>query len=60
MRQVWHLARLEAVGEIERGVRRPKAHYSLVITNHDTGARLKVELIDLPFLNARRYRLRVN
>ena len=28
---------------------RPKAHYSMGIKNHEGGARLKVELIDLPF-----------
>ena len=39
---------------------RPKAHFSLVVRNHVTGARLKVELIDLPFLEGRQFRLRVN
>jgi hypothetical protein len=39
---------------------RPKAHYSLIATNHVSGNRLKVELIDLPFSNGRRFRLRVN
>lgn len=39
---------------------RPKAHYSMVIRNHISGARLKVELIDLPFTQGRQFRLRVN
>ena len=39
---------------------RPKAHYSMVLKNHQTGDRLKVELIDLPFLESRRFRVRVN
>jgi hypothetical protein len=39
---------------------RPKAHYSMVIKNHVTGTRLKVELIDLPFTQSRQFRLRVN
>ena len=39
---------------------RPKAHYSMVIRNHVSGARLKVELIDLPFTQDRQFRLRVN
>ena len=39
---------------------RPKAHYSMVIKNHESGARLKVELIDLPFTGIRQFRVRVN
>jgi len=39
---------------------RPKAHYSLVVKNHATGSELKVELVDLPFIDGRRFRLRVN
>ena len=39
---------------------RPKAHYSLVVKNHVTGKQLKVELIDLPFSDSRRFRLWVN
>ena len=39
---------------------RPKAHYSLVAKNHATGKQLKVELIDLPFVESRRFRFRVN
>jgi hypothetical protein len=39
---------------------RPKARYSMIVKNHLTGARLKVELIDLPFLEGRRFRVRVN
>ena len=39
---------------------RPKARYSMVVKNHLTGAMLKVELVDLPFLEGRRFRVRVN
>jgi hypothetical protein len=39
---------------------RPKSHYSMLLKNHVTGARLKVELIDLPFIEGRRFRIRVN
>lgn len=34
-------------------------HYTLSLINHQTGQRLKLELIDLPF-PCRSYRLRVN
>jgi hypothetical protein len=34
-------------------------HYTVSLVNHQTGQRLKIELIDLPF-PARSYRLRVN
>ena len=40
---------------------RPKALYSMAVRNHETGAHLKVELIDLPFATqTRRFRVRVN
>ncbi len=39
---------------------RPKVHYSMVLKNHLSGERLKVELIDLPFMELRRFRVRVN
>lgn len=39
---------------------RPKTHYSVVVKNHVSGARLKVELIDLPFATERKFRVRVN
>jgi hypothetical protein len=32
----------------------------MVIKNHVSGARLKVELIDLPFATERKFRVRVN
>jgi hypothetical protein len=38
----------------------PNAHYTLELINHETGDRLKIELIDLPFPGARSYRIRVN
>jgi len=50
----------EKVETIEAAMARPKAHYSMVLKNHQTGDRLKVELIDLPFLESRRFRVRVN
>jgi hypothetical protein len=34
-------------------------HYTVSLTNHQTGHQLKIELIDLPF-PARSYRVRVN
>ena len=34
-------------------------HYTLSLVNHQTGQRLKLEIIDLPF-PSRSYRLRVN
>jgi hypothetical protein len=33
----------------------PDAHYTLELINHETGDRLKIELIDLPFPGARSY-----
>jgi hypothetical protein len=38
----------------------PDPHYTLLLINHETRARLKIELIDLPFPGARSYRIRVN
>jgi hypothetical protein len=39
---------------------RPKAHYIVHVKNHLTGNHLKVEMIDLPFADGRRFRVRVN
>lgn len=39
---------------------RPLPHYSLSLMNHETGERLKIELIDLPFPGTRSFRVRVN
>ncbi len=36
-----------------------EAHYTLSLVNHQTGNKLKLEMIDLPF-PSRSYRLRVN
>ena len=33
----------------------PDPHYTLELINHETGDRLKIELIDLPFPGARSY-----
>jgi hypothetical protein len=38
----------------------PNTHYTVLLINHETGQRLKIELIDLPFPGARSYRIRVN
>jgi hypothetical protein len=35
-------------------------HYTLLLSNHQSGDRLKIELFDLPFPGARSYRVRVN
>jgi hypothetical protein len=32
----------------------------MIVKNHLTGAQLKVELIDLPFIQGHRFRVRVN
>ncbi len=48
------------VAAIQGNVSRPKARYSMVLKNYVTGARLKVELVDLPFMDGRRFRVRVN
>jgi hypothetical protein len=50
----------EGVARIEGEMPRPKARYSLLIKNHLSGESMKVELIDLPFTEGRRFRLRVN
>ena len=39
---------------------RPKARFSVVVKDHHAQKQLKVELIELPFVEVRRYRLRVN
>jgi len=39
---------------------RPDSHYTLTLVNHETGQRLKVELVDLPFPGVRSFRIRVN
>ena len=38
----------------------PDPHYTLVLNNHQTRQRLKIELFDLPFPGTRSYRVRVN
>ena len=39
---------------------RPKPHYRVVVTNLETRAQLRIELIDLPFATTHTFRLRVN
>jgi hypothetical protein len=55
-----HYAGRERFDEIKGAMPRPKAHFSVIVKNHVTGARLKVELVDVPFVETRRFRLRVN
>ncbi len=50
----------DRVEAIEGEMPRPKAHYSLVVKDHVNGKQLKVELIDLPFAEIRRFRVRVD
>ena len=38
---------------------RPDLHYTLQLVNHQSGDRLKIELIDLLFPGARSYRVRL-
>ncbi|MCA1837679.1 MAG: hypothetical protein LC674_02580, partial [Actinobacteria bacterium] len=42
------------------GMSDPVPHYTLLLNNHQTGKRLKIELFDLPFPGVRSYRIRVN
>src|SRR5436305_10930735 len=58
--ELYHLAGREEVEFIEGNMSRPKARYSVVVKDHATGERLKVELIELPFSDGRRFRVRVN
>ena len=39
---------------------RPKPHYRVVVSNLQTQQQLKIELVDLPFVSERTFRLRVN
>jgi hypothetical protein len=39
---------------------RPKAHYRVFVSNLQTRAQLKIELIDLPLVSTRTFRRRVN
>ena len=39
---------------------RPKPHYRVVVSNLQTRAQLEIELVDLPFVSGRTFRLRVN
>lgn len=55
-----HWAGGDEVSALTGAMSRPKAHYSVILKNHETGEQLKLELIDLPFATARTFRLRVN
>lgn len=37
------------VGSVKGGMPRPKPHYRVVVSNLETGKKLKIELLDLPF-----------
>jgi hypothetical protein len=50
----------ERLKRIKGRMPRPKARYVLLVKNQISGSRLKVELVDLPFSDGRRFRLRVN
>ncbi len=39
---------------------RPQAHYRVTVSNLLTKEQLKIELVDLPFVGGRTFRLRVN
>ncbi len=39
---------------------RPKPHYRVTVSNLETREQLKIELVDLPFVSGRTFRLRVN
>jgi hypothetical protein len=54
------IARLPGLVPLKGSMPRPKAHYSLVLRNHYSGKRLRLELIDLPFATSKSFRLRVN
>ena len=47
-------------GSVAKGMSDPSPHYTLLLSNHQTSERLKIELFDLPFPGARSYRVRVN
>ena len=55
-----YLPRGNEIRMIERRMPRPTPHYSLVVKDHVTREQLKAELIDLPFSDGRRFRVRVN
>ena len=48
------------VGRVEGRMPRSKPHYRMVVTNLQTQEQLRIELVDLPFVAGRSYRLRVN
>jgi hypothetical protein len=54
------IARQAELVTLKGNMPRPKAHYSLLLKNHQTGERLKLELVDLPFATSKSFRLRVN
>jgi hypothetical protein len=58
--EITYFSSQEELRPVEGAVARPKARYSTIVKNHVTGDRLKVELIELPFVDGRRFRVRVN
>ena len=58
--EIAFVARLVALFPLKASMPRPNAHYTLMLKNHRTGERLKLDLVDLPFLNAKSFWLRIN
>jgi hypothetical protein len=58
--EIAFVARLVGLFQPKGSMPRPKAHYAVMLKNHRTGERLKLDLVDLTFLNAKSFRLRIN
>jgi hypothetical protein len=58
--EIAFVARLVGLFPLKGSMPRPKVHYTLMLKNHRAGERLKLDLVDLPFLNAKSFRLRIN
>jgi hypothetical protein len=54
------ISRLLVFVALRGSMPRPKAHYSLILKNHRTGKRLKLDLVDLPFATSKSFRVRIN
>ena len=51
---------LFALGFVEGIMSRPKSHYRVVVSNLQTRAQFKIELVDLPFVLGRTFRVRAS
>jgi hypothetical protein len=49
------IARQVELVTLKGNMPRPKAHYSLLLKDHQTGERLKLELVDLPFATSKAF-----